>query len=139
MKKNKLLVIIPLCVILIFIYQNVAFGMETKQETQKILLASTIDDIMGQADEFVKNGEATYNIDEKGLGETSDFLYNSLLAIGIVVAVAVGIVLGIKYMLGSLEEKAEYKQTLLAYVISCSVVFGAFAIWRLAINVLANV
>ncbi len=54
--------------------------------------------------------------------------------IGIVTTVAsfasVGIlvVLGIKYMMGSTEEKAEYKKTLLPYVIGAVFVFGASTI-----------
>ena len=61
-----------------------------------------------------------------------------LLAFGIITAVIVGSILGIKYMIGSVEEKAEYKQTLLAYLISCVVVFGAFGIWKLVINILSS-
>lgn len=108
-----------------------------------LVYASTVDDVFGDADEFINQGEQQQNgtggINEEILGETSGFLYNLLLAIGIVVAVIVGSILGIKYMMGSVEEKAEYKQTLLAYLISCAVVFGAFGIWKLVINILSGV
>lgn len=108
-----------------------------------LVYASTVDDVFGDADEFINQGERQQNaaggINEEILGDTTNFLYNLLLAIGIVVAVIVGSILGIKYMMGSVEEKAEYKQTLLAYVISCAVVFGAFGIWKLVVNVLSGV
>lgn len=42
-----------------------------------------------------------------------------------VLAVVILIVLGIKYMMGSAEEKAEYKKTLLPYAIGAIFVFGA--------------
>lgn len=42
-----------------------------------------------------------------------------------VLAVIILIVLGIKYMMGSAEEKAEYKKTLLPYFIGALFVFGA--------------
>lgn len=45
-----------------------------------------------------------------------------------VLAVIILIVLGIKYMMGSAEEKAEYKKTLLPYFIGAIFVFGAGAI-----------
>ena len=45
-----------------------------------------------------------------------------------VLAVIILIVLGIKYMMGSAEEKAEYKKTLLPYAIGALFVFGAGAI-----------
>lgn len=48
--------------------------------------------------------------------------------IGSVVSIIVLIVLGIKYMMGSAEERAEYKKTLLPYIIGASLVFAASAI-----------
>ncbi len=48
--------------------------------------------------------------------------------IGSVVAVLVLVVLGVKYMMGSAEEKAEYKKTLMPYVIGAVLVFAASTI-----------
>lgn len=48
-----------------------------------------------------------------------------LQAIGTIVAVVVLVVLGIKYMMGSTEEKAEYKKTMLPYVIGAVLIFAA--------------
>ena len=48
--------------------------------------------------------------------------------IGSVVSIVVLVVLGIKYMMGSAEERAEYKKTLLPYVIGACLVFAASAI-----------
>lgn len=44
------------------------------------------------------------------------------------------IILGIKYMLGSLEEKAEYKKTMMPYVIGAVLVFGASSIASIFFN-----
>ena len=38
------------------------------------------------------------------------------------------VVIGIKYMMGSAEEKAEYKKTLMPYIIGAALVFAASAI-----------
>ena len=43
-------------------------------------------------------------------------------------SVIVLIVLGIKYMMGSVEEKAEYKKSLMPYMIGCIFVFMATVI-----------
>ena len=51
-----------------------------------------------------------------------------LQIIGIVVAVVVLLVLGIKYMMGSAEEKAEYKKTMIPYVIGALLIFAAATI-----------
>lgn len=45
--------------------------------------------------------------------------------VGSVVAVGVLVVLGIKYMMGSTEEKAEYKKTLVPYIIGAVLIFAA--------------
>ena len=45
--------------------------------------------------------------------------------IGIIVSVAILIVLGIKYMMGSAEEKATYKKTLVPYLVGAILIFAA--------------
>ena len=45
--------------------------------------------------------------------------------VGTIAAVAVLVVLGIKYMMGSAEEKAEYKKTMIPYVIGAVLIFAA--------------
>lgn len=45
--------------------------------------------------------------------------------IGSIAAVIVLVVLGIKYMMGSAEEKAEYKKTMIPYIIGAVLIFAA--------------
>ena len=56
------------------------------------------------------------------LGET---IISGLTTVGVVVSVIMVIILGIKYMVGSLEEKAEYKKTMLPMLIGAVVIFSA--------------
>ena len=51
-----------------------------------------------------------------------------LQTVGMVLAVVVLIVLGIKYMMGSAEEKAEYKKTMMPYVVGAALIFAASAL-----------
>ena len=53
---------------------------------------------------------------------------------GSIVSVIVLIVLGIKYMMGSAEEKAEYKKTLMPYIIGAALVFASSAIAGIVFN-----
>ena len=55
-------------------------------------------------------------------------LVGILQVIGIIASVAILIVLGIKYMMGSAEEKAEYKKTMIPYLIGAVFIFGASAL-----------
>ena len=99
--------------------------------------AINLDGIMSGADEFIQKGKTgTTTIDETQLQNTSDLIYNILLGVSMVIAVIVGIILGIKYMMSSTEEKAEVKETLIPYVVSCVVMFGAFTIWKIVINII---
>lgn len=51
-----------------------------------------------------------------------------------VLAIIILVVLGVKYMMGSAEEKAEYKKTLLPYFIGAFFVFGAGLITSVIFN-----
>lgn len=48
-----------------------------------------------------------------------------LQTVGIVLSVVVLIVLGIKYMMGSTEEKSEYKKTFIPYIVGAALIFAA--------------
>ena len=48
-----------------------------------------------------------------------------LQTVGVVLSVVVLIVLGIKYMMGSAEEKAEYKKTMIPYIVGAALIFAA--------------
>lgn len=54
--------------------------------------------------------------------------------VGSIASVIVLVVLGIKYMMGSAEEKAEYKKTLLPYIIGAAFVFAASTIATIVFN-----
>lgn len=54
---------------------------------------------------------------------TSTILTN-ITNIGIVVAIVILAILGIKYMIGSVEEKAEFKKDLIPYLIGALILFG---------------
>ena len=51
-----------------------------------------------------------------------------LQTVGVVVAVVILIVLVIKYMMGSASEKAEYKKTMMPYLIGAILIFAATTI-----------
>ena len=96
-----------------------------------------IGDIVSEAGEFINVGKNENSpINENALKPGSSTLYNVLLAIGIAVALIWGLVLGVQFVTGSLEDKADIKKGLIPYIIGCVIIFGAFGIWRLVINLL---
>ena len=96
----------------------------------------TVDDTIDGAMDFVNRGDDI--IVQDRLQETIGSLYNVLLVIAMVVAVVTGLIIAIKFMTSSVEGKAEVKKTLVPYVISCAVTFGAFGIWKLVVEILNN-
>ena len=86
---------------------------------------STIDDLS------TPNGD----LDTDNLTNVGANIVSIITTIGIVVAVVVLLVLGIKYMMGSASEKAEYKKTMIPYLVGAVLIFGASAIAKAVVSV----
>lgn len=97
----------------------------------------SLDDLITDGNRFLSTG--TLNIDQNALQNFSGTMFNILLAVGVVVAVIVGAVIGIKLMTSSVEEQADAKKLLVPYVVGCIVVFGAFGIWKLVVTILQGI
>jgi type IV secretory pathway VirB2 component (pilin) len=73
-------------------------------------------------------GELQANPDATGTTEIQSFgenIMGVLTTVGVVIAVVILIILGIKYMMGSASEKAEYKKTMIPYIIGAACIFLA--------------
>ena len=95
-----------------------------------------------------------YAEDKLGLGDLNDYegknpgstkletKANMILAyirnIGIILSVIILIVIGIKYMMGSVEEKANYKETLLPYLIGAFLLFTGSLIPQLIYDIIRS-
>ena len=70
----------------------------------------------------------------KEIEKVGNAVIQVLSVVGSIISVIVIVVLGIKYMMGSAEEKAEYKKTLLPYIIGAALVFAASSIAGIVFN-----
>lgn len=64
---------------------------------------------------------------EKSVAEVENFggsILGIVQTVGTVIAVAILVVLGIKYVMGSAEEKASYKKSMIPYLIGAVLVFA---------------
>lgn len=98
--------------------------------------ASSIGNSISGADDFIQTGTQKEPIGAGNVKKLSDNIYNVLLAIGIVITVIVGLILGIQFMTGSVQAKGKVKEALIPYVTGCVVIFGAFGIWKLVVTIL---
>ena len=64
--------------------------------------------------------------DDKGKAILTDIgtVLGVIKYIGIITSVLVLVIIGLKYMLGSVEAKAEYKKTMIPYVVGCFMIMG---------------
>lgn len=100
-KKNSMIAIVILVITIVF-FATVSYGFG-------------VDELTGTQTQT----EVT------SLKKAGNGIVKVISTIGVVVSVVMLIVLGIKYMMGSVQEKAEYKKTLLPYVIGAALVFAA--------------
>ena len=66
-------------------------------------------------------------------------LIGIITTVGVVVAVIVLLILGIKYMMGSASEKAEYKKTMIPYLVGAILIFGASAITKVVVSLATGI
>lgn len=64
----------------------------------------------------------------QGISVLGGKIVSAVTMVASIVSVLVLVILGIKYMMGSAEEKAEYKKTLIPYFVGAILVFAASAI-----------
>ena len=103
--------------------------------------ASFWGEIFDAGDNFLNEGKnASSNIvADNSVNTEFNRIYNVLFGIGVALTVIIGAILGIKFMIGTVEEQAKVKEMLMPYIIGCVVIFGAFGIWKLAINIFSNI
>ena len=77
------------------------------------------------ADEFRPNSVSMDTNDTNSVQNVGSRILGIIRVVGTIAAVGMLIVLGIKYMMGSAEERAEYKKTLFPYFIGAVLIFAA--------------
>lgn len=120
---------LKLVLILIIIVNMIFFNIN-------IVQAESYSDIIKGGDSFLSSGKTSdIIVNESKLKGSSEIIYNILLIFGMCIAVVISAILGIKFMIGSVEEKAEIKDSLIPFIIGCIVVFGAFGIWKIFVTI----
>ena len=132
MRKYKTIKILILMLFILFVLSSNCFA---------------LDSWIGEAENFVKDGATSSGaVTEKGstldtdlLKEGSSTIYNAFFAIGTVVVIIVGAILGIQFMTAGIDEKVKVKQALFPYLISSIILFGSYGIWRLVIIIMDQI
>jgi len=94
--------------------------------------------IQSQADGFLKAGSGNTTNLASAMQPTIISVGNILTTIGLAVVLTGILIIGIKYMMASPEEAAKLKGQLVGLVISAIVIFGAWGIWSLVVQILES-
>lgn len=94
-----------------------------------------LSDIIGGADSFLSQP----SVDQQPLADMIKGLTNIGLVIGTIVAIGAGIIIGIKFMTEGANGRAELKAALTPYIIGVAILFGAYGIWVIVINVFTGI
>lgn len=148
--KNKVFLILLLVFVIFAIASNINIvqavqtqGTTTKNKDmmntytkQDYSSDTSLSGVISGGDSFINAGkDGSAQIDKGSLQNASSSIYNILLICGVIIAVLIGSIMGIKFMIGSVEEKAEIKAALVPFAIGCIVVFGAFGIWKIVVTI----
>lgn len=74
----------------------------------------------------------------EGISNLGGKIIGMIQVVGSVLAVGMLVVIGVKYMLGSAEEKAEYKKSLMPYLIGAILIFSASQLAGIIFNFTNN-
>lgn len=121
---KKLLMAVVLLYVLISAFSNVK--------------AITLSDMESKAQNFIEAGSNNQNIDYTNVTKEFSDLGQILTMIGAGVMVGVTTYMGIKYLTAGPEAQAKLKVQLIGVIVSGMVIFGAYYIWKIVIDIASS-
>ena len=85
------------------------------------------------------NGTITNGTAKTSIKDTMNKRIGFFQIIGTIIAVVMILALGVKYMMGSTEEKAEYKKSFMPYFIGAVLIFAASNIAKIVYNFMSKI
>ena len=105
-----------------------------------MLVASIAGTVLAVDPNTVLNGlNGNGNVQTNDLTKVGNNIVTIIQVVGIVIAVIVLLVIGIKYMMGSASEKAEYKKTIIPYIVGAVLIFAGTSLVRVIYSLSTSV
>lgn len=105
-----------------------------------MLVASIAGTVLAVDPITVLNGiDGNGNVQTNDLTKVGNNIVTIIQVVGIVIAVIVLLVIGIKYMMGSASEKAEYKKTMIPYIVGAVLIFAGTSLVRVIYSLSTSV
>lgn len=90
--------------------------------------SNTFYDVLGNVEDYIPGADLSNDAEAE---EMISVVLTIITNVGMVLSVLVPAILGVKYMLGSTEEKAQYKEALLPYFIGSVLLFGICSVVKI--------
>ncbi len=105
-----------------------------------MLVTSIAGTVLAVDPNTVLNGlDGNGNVQTNDLTKVGNNIVTIIQVVGIVIAVIVLLVIGIKYMMGSASEKAEYKKTMIPYIVGAVLIFAGTSLVRVIYSLSTSV
>lgn len=105
-----------------------------------MLVASIAGTVLAVDPNTVLNGlNGNGNVQTNDLTKVGNNIVTIIQVVGIVIAVIVLLVIGIKYMMGSAAEKSEYKKTMIPYIVGAVLIFAGTSLVRVIYSLSTSV
>ena len=105
-----------------------------------MLVTSIAGTVLAVDPNTVLNGlNGNSNVQTNDLIKVGNNIVTIIQVVGIVIAVIVLLVIGIKYMMGSASEKAEYKKTMIPYIVGAVLIFAGTSLVRVIYSLSTSV
>lgn len=128
---KKISFVIMLIAIFAIIFPHIVTANEIVVTEESVKVADDLN--LGDLDQYKGKGEDAPQFIEK-----VNVIVSVLEAVGVILSVIILIVIGIKYMLGSVEERADYKKTMIPYLIGAFMVFTVSLIPQIIFKFMEN-
>lgn len=126
--KNKVLKKLLMAVVLIYVLISAFSNVK----------AITLSDMESKAQNFITAGSNNQNINYTNVTKEFSDLGQILTMIGAGVMVGVTTYMGIKYLTAGPEAQAKLKVQLIGVIVSGMVIFGAYYIWKIVIDIASS-
>ena len=142
MKISKIMMILMIIFITMLNINSIVYASKTSPDSSGGG-DTGLSGILNSGENFIQNGKNSIDKDGEviksdSLREVNSDIYNILITLGVVLAVIIGGILGIQMMWGSIEQQVKAKEMLIPYGIGCVVIFGAFGIWRICVEIFSQ-
>lgn len=130
-KENKILIFIILVLLLLITINTKTYAAST-EVTNSIQIATGVINPNDFEPSSPNGSDINITI------EKSNNIISIIQIVGIIVLVISLIILGLKYMIGSIEERAEYKKTMLPYLIGVTIFFSVTQLLAILASLVEN-